>query len=423
MIINNKFNNNNNKYLLNFMFSGLSLLSLLYIYLYQNYIIIIPTILILSCCISIKLNKPIIYASENMNNIISKLNTVNINMSIPLLLYSSTLQILICLIHTKLSEKYCKYTFITEYIPVNINKYVYYIDYVVLKWLDIDTHYNNKLNSNSPIVIFLPGLVNNENNLPYNNIYDKLIKNGYRVVVYLKRGMSCKLISPIVDIFGHPEDLYKTVNIIKSRYPGAPIHIISFSGGNGLNASLTNYIYNKNENENFIKSQLLLCGAKDYNHIYTVNKNFISDIVYNNSLKKGIIDKLIKPNKYVLTKYNINAYNKLLNSKTFQELQDYISLYFSGYDKDDYDNIVNPCNNDNFYACKNALNPTLVVYTADDPINPEGIKYDWANNSKNSKYNASIVFPHGSHLACYNSLKLDRWIDDLIIEWLIINKN
>ena len=58
------------------------------------------------------------------------------------------------------------------------------------------------------------------------------------MAVFLTRGVAGPLRDPTVHVFGHPSDLKVAVSRIAARYPGAPIHLVCFSSGNGLGGAL-----------------------------------------------------------------------------------------------------------------------------------------------------------------------------------------
>lgn len=69
--------------------------------------------------------------------------------------------------------------------------------------------------------------------------------------------------------------------------------------------------------------------------------------------------------------------------------------------------------------CSTTRTPLLQVATDDDPVLPGGPRPDWLLNYANSSHAGCAVFPHGTHLVCYDRLDIrTRWVDRLVVQWI-----
>merc|ERR1712050_33161 len=105
-----------------------------------------------------------------------------------------------------------------------------------------------------------------ESSLPGTMIYPVLLQRKCRVAVYLKRGNANagRLRSPAFHVFGHPSDLEFVLATLARRRPGASIHVITYSAGNGLGVS--HGIIHGGETL-AVKSYLLNFGGGDMNDV------------------------------------------------------------------------------------------------------------------------------------------------------------
>ncbi len=93
-----------------------------------------------------------------------------------------------------------------------------------------------KLNRDSPIMIGVPGLTSDANNVV--DICQLGAQNGFRIVVFKKRGLGhSPLTSPKLQSFGDPHDLRYLVQFVRQRYPNSHIVAVGSSAGCGVLAS------------------------------------------------------------------------------------------------------------------------------------------------------------------------------------------
>ena len=99
--------------------------------------------------------------------------------------------------------------------------------------------------------------------------------------------------------------------------------------------------------------------------------------------------------------------------------------YFSGYaEKDHADRCINGFVDGNRVCAQTVKVPFLLVYSEDDPVEPDGPSQEWIDCFEKSENAACAIYRCGSHLACYDDFSLkSRWCDRILLEWVDTNSN
>jgi len=278
-----------------------------------------------------------------------------------------------------------------------------------------------ELPPDAPIVLLTPGLNCYVGNLPGTAIYASLLERPWRVGVFEKRGVGGRGASPLqaptFHMFGHPSDLHVVVQQVAARWPGAPLHLVGMSSGNGLSAS---YLALHGPEVPSLQSVLLLVGGEDYNVAFTPpGGNWLTRLVFDTVLLASSKDRMLRRNETVLRAHNTKAFEAALAAETMQEMYDISMEHFSGYaDRREAERRINPfCGGHNQCMLGYEV-PCLVCFTEDDPVAPGGPRSSWVDVVSKCGAAALALYPSGSHLACFENWKLSRWVDRLAVEWI-----
>lgn len=345
--------------------------------------------------------------------------------SCPKLSVPSLLQLIMYTVQMMWQEWQCdsKYEFDIELFPVTLpgDSTEGFADHVQVRWLrGVKGCKERQLPSNAPIVLLTPGLNCYSANLPGTAIYTKLLEQPWRIGVYEKRGVGqqgSQLKAPVFHMFGHPSDLHIVVQEIVARWPDAPLHLVGMSSGNGLTAS---YLALHGPEIANLRSCLLLIGGEDYNVAFAPPKgNWLTRIVFDTTLLETSKHRMLYRNEKILRAHNARAFEAAAQAKTMQEFYDICMQHFSGYtSREEAEQRINPFSDGTNKCMLSYRVPCLVCFTEDDPVAPGGPRSSWMDTVSESAYAAVALFPVGSHLACFDSWTLSRWVDRLAIEWV-----
>eukprot|EP00401_Gymnodinium_catenatum_P039411 CAMPEP_0117475334 /NCGR_PEP_ID=MMETSP0784-20121206/9741_1 /TAXON_ID=39447 /ORGANISM="" /LENGTH=422 /DNA_ID=CAMNT_0005269577 /DNA_START=98 /DNA_END=1367 /DNA_ORIENTATION=- len=299
-------------------------------------------------------------------------------------------------------------------------------DNIVVSWLrtakgDSDSQGGAppELPADAPIILISPGLNCYASNLPGTSAYQGLLQRRWRVAVFQKRDGSSRrawppraLLSPFRPPVGPPHrDPSHPVAL--AQRPSAPV---GFSSGNGLVGS---YMALYGSETTAVRSALLLLGGENYNMAFVPPRGtLLTKLVFDWSLLSATKFRFLQRNEAVLRNHNMEAYDKALAAPTLQEFYDIAMKHFSGYkDHAEAERRINAFSTGN-ECMLNFQKPFLVAFTTDDPVAPGGPRESWVRVIEKCEYAALALFPSGSHLGCYDSLRLTRWVDKLMIQWL-----
>jgi len=273
----------------------------------------------------------------------------------------------------------------------------------------------------APIVLLTPGLNCYASNLPGTAIFARLLERPWRVGVFEKRGVgghgASPLQAPTFHMFGHPSDLHVVVQQVAARWPGAPLHLVGMSSGNGLTAS---YLALHGPEVPSLRSAMLLLGGDDYNTAFMPPRaNWLSRLLYDTVLLSSSKNRMLQRNETMLRAHNAEAFEAAMAAKTLQKMYDISMEHFSGYaDRREAERRINPfCGGSNECMLEYKV-PCLICFTEDDPVAPGGPRSSWVDVISKCGWAALALYPSGSHLGCYENWKLSRWIDRLAVEWI-----
>mmetsp|Transcript_83003 Transcript_83003/g.130553 ORF Transcript_83003/g.130553 Transcript_83003/m.130553 type:complete len:423 (+) Transcript_83003:54-1322(+) len=340
--------------------------------------------------------------------------------------FSTTLQLIVFALQGQWQERNFEKDYVTEDETITVTlpgrSAEKGDDVVSIRWICRETNSApRELPEQAPIVLLCPGLNCYTASLPGTAIYSVLLQHPWRVGVFEKRGVgpsagSRFLQMPVFHMFGHPSDLHEAVLQIQKRFPGAPLYLVGISSGNGLVGSYSTLYGNEATS---LRSSMLLIGGEDYNCAFRAPRStwltrMLFDVVLLGTSKARYLEK----NAKVLRSKNEDAWNAAHRSMTHQQFYDIVMRHFSGYsDPDEAESRINAFSG----GCENLRNlakPFLYVCTEDDPVAPGGPRESWVSVIKQCENAALAYFPCGSHLACYDSLRLTRWLDQLVVQWI-----
>jgi len=279
------------------------------------------------------------------------------------------------------------------------------------------------LPDDAPIALLCPGLNCYAASLPGTSPYSYLLRRPWRVGAFEKRGVGPadgkarrQLRSPVFHLFGHPSDLHAALLRVQARWPRAPIHLVGFSSGNGLVGS---YVSLHGRELPSLRSALLLVGGEDYNLAFAPpRRNWLTTLLFDVVLLQATKTRYLFRNEPLLRQRDEDAYRAAQQAGTLQELYDVCMRSFSGY----------PCAAEaerriNAFSggCERLQAvpvPFLVVFTEDDPVAPGGPRPGWVSVLQGCESAMLAIYPCGSHLGCYDSWCLTRWVDRLMVQWI-----
>lgn len=294
-------------------------------------------------------------------------------------------------------------------------------DRVVVHWIEGEKGRERpSLPADAPIILLCPGLNCYAASLPGTSLYRPLLERRWRIAVFEKRGVNgpegVGLRSPAFHLFGHPSDLHAAVVRMQERWPDAPIHLVGLSSGNGLAGS---YATKYGREVPTLRSCLLLIGGEDYNCAFVPPRaTWKTWLLFDKVLLWSTKSNFLRANQEVLRQHSKVGYDAALAASTLQELYDLVMLHFSGYgDRAEAEEQINGFSGTNECLLTVAV-PFLVAYTEDDPVAPGGPRAEWLEVIDRSEQAAVALYPSGSHLGCYDSWRLTRWVDKLAVEWI-----
>ena len=325
------------------------------------------------------------------------------------------MQLLAMLVHLRVQETFSRRTFEVEPVPVTLEDGTC-PDYVELHWL---VRPQTISPVDAPILLVCPGIACGPHNLPFTTLYDH-IPPHWRVAVYMKRGMTdASLSSPAIHLVGHPIDFRTAISHLTKFYPRAPLHVVSYSSGNGIVSSCAAMHSAKGMG---ISSIACFGGGCDYRELCPEDRmpfftTFLFDVFLLSTAKYVLFGRR---NRALLAEHDPEAYQSLLSSSTLQSFYDTATDRFSGYKDDLEANArINGLSGGVDRLCQNADVPLLHVFMEDDPLFYRGPSPSWRDSYSKGKKTACLVYAHGSHLACFqNILTGERWVDRLLVEWL-----
>jgi len=239
--------------------------------------------------------------------------------------------------------------------------------------------------------------------------------------VFEKRGVGPPgqrtLKQPVFHFFGHPSDLHAAIKVIVARWPQAPLHLLGMSSGNGLASS---YVALHGPEVASLRSCSCLIGGENYNCAFMPTRgNWLSRLVFDTVFLVTCKERFLRRNEEILRSNNPAAYDAGMAAKTLQELYDICMEHFSGYsDRAEGERRINPFHSDTNECMLSFCVPFLVVFTEDDPVAPGGPRSSWLDVMAKCESACVAIYPYGSHLGCYDSLRLTRWVDKLAVQWI-----
>ena len=276
-------------------------------------------------------------------------------------------------------------------------------------FLDLDI---SSINSNK-LIIAIHGLEGSS----YSNYIQSLVKNAnkidYDLIALNLRSCSGKINNKLSSYHsGKTEDLWDVVQYLNNKYSYKEINIVGYSLGGNLTLKFMGEFADKLP-EN-IKTAVAISTPCDIKgSALSLSKGFNKTYQYRflKSLKKKSLKKFIKfPN------HNLDT-NKVLNSKSFKEFDNYYTAPTNGFkDAEDY---WKKSSSKQFIQFINK--PTLLISALDDPFLSKSC-YPFSE-AKNHKFFHFLPTKYGGHLGFYKSfnLKNNVWLDNTILKFIKTN--
>ncbi|CAE8718911.1 unnamed protein product, partial [Polarella glacialis] len=221
----------------------------------------------------------------------------------------------------------------------------------------------------------------------------------------------------VFHLFGHPSDLDAAVRHVHKRFPKAPIHLVSFSAGNGLVGSYVRMFCGESGSTSGVRSCIMLMGGEDYNRALKLRQASWMDGMVESRLLSFTKNYFLKANEAILKEHNSEAYAAALSATSLHDLYLVTMRHFSGYsDLVEAERRINGFLGGNDWWTENQI-PSLCIHTSDDPVGWQ-LHPEWLEVACQSPQVAIARFRFGSHCACYEGYNLSRWSDRLVVEWL-----
>ncbi len=276
-------------------------------------------------------------------------------------------------------------------------------------FIDIDI---SSINSKK-LIIAIHGLEGSS----YSNYIQSLVTRGnnknYDVIALNLRGCSGVPNNKLNSYHsGKTEDLWDMIKHINNKYSYNEISIVGYSLGGNLTLKFMGEFSEKIP-KNIIKAIGIStpCDLKGSANELSKGFNKIYQFRFIKSLKKKAKEKFLKfPN------HNLNE-EKILNSKTFKEFDNYFTAIANGFK-----------NAEDYWQKSSCINfiehikiPTLLISALDDPfLSDTCFPFKEAEKNKNFYF---LPSKYGGHVGFYQNfnLKNNTWLDETILNF--INKS
>lgn len=258
-----------------------------------------------------------------------------------------------------------------------------------------------KLDTDSPIMIGLPGMTADANSMSH--LLKLATQNGFRIVVFNKRGLGhSPLTSPKLQSVGDPHDLRYVVKIIRHRYPHSYFVAVGNSAGSAVLASYFG-VYLKDPE---ISAGVFISPA------YLVWEAFSGSMhwPYDYLLLRGL-KAIVKEHSKMLSK--VLDISTVMNAKTVNEFDEAVYCKIYGYrDLSEYWN-----NNEPMRNIGEVTVPMLCINSADDPVCvKEVIDFNVVNKSRQ----CMIAYTErGGHCGFSEGCCMESWSYKVAVQYCL----
>ncbi|XP_047335999.1 embryogenesis-associated protein EMB8-like, partial [Impatiens glandulifera] len=293
---------------------------------------------------------------------------------------------------------------------------------VSLDWVSGD---NLRFNSDTPILILLPGLVGGSDDTYVRHMLVRARNRGFRVVVFNSRGCAnSPVITPQFYSASFIDDLREVVAHVGSRYPESNLYAVAWSLGANILVRYLGQVMNLIRDDNFkletddeipISGAVSLCNpfncvmanedlTKGFNNIY--NKNLANSLC-------NIFKKHASLFEDMGGEYNIPMAANATTVRDFDEGLTRVSFGFKSADEYYFKSSSSDC-------IKYVRTPLLCIQAANDPIAPyRAIPFEDIKENPNCML---IVTPKGGHLGWIAGSEAPfgaPWTDSAVMDFLV----
>ncbi|MFO1258785.1 MAG: alpha/beta fold hydrolase [Gammaproteobacteria bacterium] len=267
---------------------------------------------------------------------------------------------------------------------------------------------NTTSDPNAPICLLVHGLTGSHRSNYMVRLTRKLVKAGYRACRLNLRGCGTGIgLAQHPYHSGRSDDLKTTLAYLSNRYPGIPIHILSFSLGANLALKMTGEMGGLKPNT-FVSLSAISPPLDLYASVRRIgaSPNRIYDQYFAKALVKSV--EAIEAHFPELSSHSLAHVNSIF------EFDDIYTAPINGFkDARDY---YTRCSSQHFIS--DIRVPTLILHAKDDPL--------VSSNAFKSKYYGNphlhwILTQHGGHVGFLGATPERfsyQWMDSVLLSWI-----
>ncbi|DBA01974.1 TPA: hypothetical protein N0F65_006707 [Lagenidium giganteum] len=258
------------------------------------------------------------------------------------------------------------------------------------------------LTHDSPIALVMHGLTGCSDSM--RSICAEALRNGYRPVVYNKRGHGgMKLSTPKLQAFGCVNDLKEAIEVVQQRYPSAKIYGIGSSAGSGL---LCSYL-GETGGDSKIEAGVLISPGYNAHQLFVEGRiNPMYDFLMTLNLKKFLL-------RHQSELKDVIHMPSVLKASSIREFDEHVYMKMHGYDS----LLTYWEDNNPMRAIHNIQRPVLCINALDDPVcTKDQIPYETFESNPMAML---VTTGKGSHCAFYQGhVVLKSWANEAAMAYL-----
>ncbi|KAL4442852.1 hypothetical protein ABPG74_010741 [Tetrahymena malaccensis] len=280
---------------------------------------------------------------------------------------------------------------------------------ISLDWaLPIDQQTDQEYNpsDDTKILFVIHGLTGGSNMNYIKEMIQQGQTSGYRCVAFNSRGINTELSTPIPFNGESLDDLSYALNLVKKRYPKAPLFAVGASFGSNM---LLRLVGNMKEN-NFLDGIVGL--STPFNVIQCIEKlGRVYEEFFVYRYKANCIDPHLQILKSLEKTHNID-FNKIAKVRSLREYHEQLSIKLFNYSSvDEYfqKSMVHP------EQLLNIKCPSLLLHSKDDPI----VTYECIPQDvlRKNPFIIQADTENGAHNCWFTGLRPERWYPKPVIQF------